>query len=104
MCIRDSDDRGGGGLPARRQARPRGTEAIRHLLEVVGPMLGDDELLPGARAGAVVARQPRLQGRLHRRHDAQGSESRTGGRARNPCLDPARRGRRRGLRAIRAER
>ena len=69
------DDRGVGGVPAGREARPRRAEAVRHLLEVVRPVLVDDELLPGAGAGAGVAREPRLQGRLHRRDDAQGSRS-----------------------------
>ena len=44
------DDRGVGGVRARREARPRQAEAVRHRVEVVGPVLVDDELLPGARA------------------------------------------------------
>ena len=40
-----------------------------------GPVLVDDELLPGARAGADLAGEPRLSGRLHRRDDAEGSRS-----------------------------
>ena len=43
-----------------------------------GPVLVDDDLLPGAGPGADVARQPRLQGRLHRGDDAQGSQARPG--------------------------
>jgi len=42
------DDRGVGGVPAGREARPRRPEAVRYFLEVVGPVLVDDELLPGA--------------------------------------------------------
>ena len=68
------DDRGVGSLRAGREARPRSSEAVRHFLEVVRPVLVADQLLPGARAGAGLARQPRLPGRLHRRHDAEGSE------------------------------
>ena len=54
------------------KARPRPPEAVRHFVEVVGPVLVDDDLLPGAGAGADLARQPRLSGRLYRRHDAEG--------------------------------
>ena len=57
-------------------------KAVRHCLEVVRPMLVDDELLPGAGTGADLAREPRLQGRLHRGHDAQGFEAGAGRRAR----------------------
>ena len=57
------DDRGVGSLRAGREARARRAEAVRHLLEVVGPVLVDDDLLPGAWSGADVAGQPRL----HRR-------------------------------------
>ncbi len=49
---RHFDDRGVGGLRAGREARPRRAEAVRHLVEVVGPVLVDDELLPGAGPGA----------------------------------------------------
>ena len=66
---------GVGGVPAGGEARARRAEAVRHRLEVVGPVLVDDELLPGARAGAGLARQPRLSGRLYRRDDAQGLAS-----------------------------
>src|ERR1700684_3499897 len=44
-------------------------------------MLVDDELLPGARLGADLARQPRLPGGLHGGDDAEGSEARAGCRA-----------------------
>ena len=57
---RHLDDRGVGSLSAGREARPRRAEAVRHFLEVVGPVLVDDELLPGAGTGADFARQPRL--------------------------------------------
>ena len=60
---RHFDDRGVGSLRAGREARPRSAEAVRHFLEVVGPMLVDDELLSGAGTGADLARQPRLSGR-----------------------------------------
>ena len=75
------DDRGVGSFRAGREARPRRAEAVRHLVEIVRPVLVDDELLPGAGPGAGLARQPRLPGGLHRRDDAQGSEARPGGRA-----------------------
>ena len=57
-------------------------EAVRHLVEVVRPVLVDDELLSGAGTGADLARQPRLSGGLHRRDDAEGSEARAGSGAR----------------------
>ena len=72
--------------------------------EVVRPVLVDDELLPGAGPGADLARQPRLQGGLHRRDDAQGLEARAGCRARDARQDAARRRCCRGLRAIRRQR
>ena len=40
-----------------------------------GPVLVDDDLLPGAGTGADLARQPRLSGGLHRGDDAEGSAS-----------------------------
>ena len=91
------DDRGFGGLPAGGKAGPRRPAAFRHCVEVVGPMLVDDELLPGAGAGADVAREPRLSGRLHRGDDAQGLEAGAICRPRHPRHDPARRRRGRGL-------
>ena len=57
-------------------------------------------VLPGARPGADLARQPRLCRGLHRHHDAQGSEARAGCRARRAGRDPARGRSRRDLRAI----
>ena len=93
MILGRVDDRGVGGVRARREARARRAEAVRHLLEVLGPVLVDDELLPGARAGADLAREPRLPGRLHRRDDAQGLEARAGRRARRAA--PTRRSARR---------
>ena len=39
-------------------------------VEIVRPVLGADELLPGAGAGAGGAVEPRLRAGLHRRHDA----------------------------------
>ena len=63
MILGIVDDRGVGSLRAGRTAWPRSSEAVRHFLEVVGPVLGDDQLLPGAGSGADIARQPRLSGR-----------------------------------------
>ena len=50
-------------------------EAVRHLVEVVGPVLVDDDLLSGAGTGAGLAGEPRLPGGLHRRDDAEGFEA-----------------------------
>ena len=72
------DDRGVGSFRAGGETRPRSPEAVRHLVEVVGPVLVDDDLLPGAGPGADLARQPRLSGRLHRRDDAEGFETGAG--------------------------
>src|ERR1700686_4182803 len=44
-------------------------------------MLVDDELLPDARHGADLTRQPRLSARLHGDDDVEGLEARTGCRA-----------------------
>ncbi len=73
-------------------------------LEIVGPMLVDDQLLPGAGAGAGLARQPRLQGGLHRRHDAQGPRAGAGRGARDPHQHTARCRRGGGLRSFRRKR
>ena len=72
------DDRGVGGLRARREARPRQAEALRHLIEVVGAVLVAHELLPGAGASAGGAGEPRLRAGLHRGDDAEGPEARPG--------------------------
>ena len=77
---------------------------LRHLVEVVGAMLVDDDLLPGAGAGADVARQPRLQGGLHRGDDAQGPQARPGCRQGRRRGHAARRGRGENLRAISSKR
>ena len=98
------DDRGVGGVRAGREARPRRAEAVRHLLEVVRPVLVDDDLLPGAGSGADLARQPRLSGRLHRGDDAEGPEARAGRRECGRARHAARRRCRQDLRAIRRER
>ena len=82
------DDRSIGSLRARRKARPRRAEAVRHRLEILRPVLVDDELLPGARPGAGLAREPRLPGRLHRRDDAEGFEARAGCLARRQAPRP----------------
>ena len=79
-------------------------KAVRHCLEVVRSMLVDDELLPGAGTGAVLAGEPRLQGRLHRGHDAQGFEAGAGRRPRDARHHAARRRSGGGLRALRRER
>src|SRR5215471_10148267 len=91
-------------VPAGGKARPRCAEAVRHFLEVVRTMLVDDELLPGAGPGADVACEPRLQGGLHRGHDAQGFEAGASRRARDARHHSARRRRCRGLRALRGKR
>lgn len=39
------------------EARPVASGAVRRRLDLVGPMLVADHLLPGARAGADLARQ-----------------------------------------------
>ena len=64
------DDRGLGSVRARREARHRSAKTVRHCIEGVGPVLGDDDVLPGAGPGADLARQPRLSGRLHGGDDA----------------------------------
>ena len=58
------DDRGVGGIRARREARPRSSKAVRHFVEVVGPVLVADKLLSGAGTGADVSCQSRLSGRV----------------------------------------
>ena len=63
-----------------------------------GPVLVDDELLSGARAGADLAGEPRLSGGLHRRDDAEGSEARAGRRQGRRRRDADGRGGRRALR------
>jgi 3-hydroxyisobutyrate dehydrogenase len=52
------DDRGVGSISPGGEARSRRAEAVRHFLEIVRPVLVDDELLPGAGTGADLARQP----------------------------------------------
>ncbi len=68
--------------------------------EIVGPVLVDDDLLPGAGTGADVSGQPRLQAGLHRRHDAEGPETRPGGRPECRAVDAAGR---RGAGAVRSD-
>jgi hypothetical protein len=107
----------GGADGGMKQLRPRGDldqhggvrRAMRCQLHAAG--LPDPhrrpisyELLPGTWAGADVAGQPQLQGRLHRRDDAQGFEARAGCGARDPRHHAARRWRGCGLRAIRRRR
>ena len=94
------DDRGVGGVRAGGKARPRRAEALRHLVEVVRPMLVDDDLLPGAGSGADVARQPRLQGGLYRGDDAEGPQARPGRRQGRRRGNAARRRCRENLRRI----
>ena len=60
------------GVRPGRAARAAGADPVRHQQQLVGPVLVDDLLLPGAGAGAELAGQPRLPARLHRRHDAEG--------------------------------
>ena len=82
-------DRGVGSLRAGREARARPSEAVRHFLERVGPVLGDDQPLSGARPGADFGRQSRLPGRFHGGDDAEGSELIAGRRARRPARIPS---------------
>ena len=77
-----------------------GADAVRHLQQIVQPMLGDDELLPGAGAGSGGAGQPRLRARLYRREDAEGSAAGATGGGRDRGGDAARRGRRQSLPAF----
>ena len=49
------------GLCAGREAGPVASGAVRRRLDLVGPMLVADILLPGARSGADIAGQQRLQ-------------------------------------------
>ena len=73
-------------------------EVVRHRLEIIGPVLVDDQLLSGAGAGAGLAREPRLPGGLHRRDDAEGPDAGAGGRERRRRRDAAGRGGGRALR------
>ena len=68
-----------------RAAGPRPAEALRHRLEVVGPVLVADQLLPGAGPGAGLAGEPRLPGRLRHGDDAEGSQARAAGGRRGPA-------------------
>ena len=62
--------------------------------QILGSMLGFDELLPGAGAGPVFARQPGLCARFHCCNDAEGSAAGAAGGGCGGGADPA--GRRRG--------
>ena len=64
---RHLDDRRLRGLRPRREARPVAPGAVRRRVELVRPVLVPDELLPGARPRAGIAREQRLQARLRRR-------------------------------------
>ena len=57
------------------------------------PILGAFELLPGARAGAGGAVEPRLRARVHGRADAEGCEAVAGRGGRDRLADAARRAR-----------
>ena len=54
---RHLDDRRRRGVRAGREARPVASGAVRRRLDLVRPVLVADHLLPGARAGAGLARQ-----------------------------------------------
>ena len=86
---RRDDDRHLRGVRARRKARALGAGAVRRRLDLVGPKLVADQLLPGSRPGAGLARQQRLQAGLRRGADAEGPEAGAGGR-RSPAA-PTRR-------------
>src|SRR5262249_47032633 len=58
------------GFRARGETRTRSPEAVRHLVEIVGPVLVDDDILSGAWARADVARKSRLSGGIYRCDDA----------------------------------
>ena len=70
---RHFDDRRQRGVCARRKARPVASGVVRRRIDFIGAMLVADDLLPGAGAGAGVARQQRLQAGLRRSVDAEGS-------------------------------
>ena len=72
---RHLDDRGQRGLHAGQAAGPRRAEAVRRGLDLVGPVLVADQLLPGAGPGADLAGQPRLPGGLHGGDDAEGPDA-----------------------------
>ena len=67
-------------LRARRKARPVAPGAVRRRLDLVGPMLVADHLLPGAGSGAELASQPRLQAGFCGSADAEGPEAGAGSR------------------------
>ena len=48
----------------------RSPEVVRHLLEIVGPVLVNDKLLSCAGTGTDVTRKSRLPGRIYRGDDA----------------------------------
>ena len=90
-AARRLDDRGVRGVHARRKARTIGADIVRRQLEIDRPMLGVDQLLPGAGAGAVLAGQSRLCGGLYRGNDAEGSEAGAAGGRSQRRADAARR-------------
>ncbi len=83
------DDLGLRGHGAGAAARACAGAAVRDQPRVLRPVLVADQLLPGARAGAVLAGQPRLSARLHHGDDAQGPASWRRRRPRRPWA-PAR--------------
>ena len=82
---RRGDDRDVRGVRARRQARARPAEILRHRQRVVGAELVADQLRAMARRRAGNPRRPRLSGRLRDRVDAQGSAAGDGGRGVGRC-------------------
>ena len=72
---RHLDDRRQRGLRAGREAGSQSSGALRRGLDLLGPVLVADHLLPGARPGADEPGQQRLQAGFRRGPDAQGSRA-----------------------------
>ena len=75
-----------------REARPLASGAVRCRLDLVGPVLVADDLLPGAGPGADLAGQQRLQAGLCLGADGEGSDAGAGrreGRGRRNAARPA---------------
>ena len=69
---RHLDDRRRRGVHHGRAPGPERRGPVRGRQPLLGAVLGADQLLPGAGAGADLAGQPRLSGRVHRGDDGQG--------------------------------
>lgn len=74
------------------EARALASGAVRRRLDLVGPVLVADDLLPGAGSGADLARQQRLQAGLRFGADGEGPDAGAGrreGRGRGDAARPA---------------